>query len=82
MFTVVIGFFVLVGILLVGLVLVAHGTAAKNRWGMNLEPVHCPRCDERPPRGRRPHTLREMLWGGWTCRSCGCPIDKWGRQMR
>ena len=42
MFTVVAGFLVLAGVLLVGLALVAHGTAAKNRWGINMEGVHCP----------------------------------------
>jgi hypothetical protein len=82
MFAAVIEFLVLIGVLLVGLVLVAHGTAVKNRWGVNLDPVHCPRCNAPQPSGRKPHSFSEMLWGGWRCQACDCEIDKWGRQIR
>jgi hypothetical protein len=82
-FAAVIEFVILIGVLLVGLVLVAHGTAVKNKWGVNLEPVHCPRCNAPQPSVRKPHSFSEMLWGGWRCRSCDCEIDKWkwGRQI-
>jgi hypothetical protein len=77
----VLGFVILVGILLVGLVAVAHGTVVKNRWGVNLEPVHCPRCNATPLRVRVPQSFNQFLWGGRTCRGCGCEIDKWGREI-
>ena len=21
------------------------------------------------------------MWGGWTCRHCGCELDKWGQEV-
>jgi hypothetical protein len=42
----------------------------------------CPRCGtvfDRP--FRWPTSLRQALWGGWTCRECGLDYDKWGRQV-
>ena len=38
---------IIFSVLGVGLVLVIYGTIRKNRWGINLEPVNCPRC-QRP----------------------------------
>lgn len=68
-------------LLAVGGALVAYGTAAKNRWGINLEPVCCPRCKTALPRLRDPRSLRQALWGGWTCPGCGAGVDKWGREV-
>jgi hypothetical protein len=63
------------------LLLIAHGTVAKNRWGINSSPVTCPRCNSPIGSVRVPSSLREVLWGGVTCRKCGCVLDKWGREM-
>ena len=82
MMAAVIGFITVIGVLFVGLVLVVHGTVVKNRWGVNLEAIQCPRCNAPQPTMRMPHSLRETLWGGGTCRDCGCEIDKWGREIR
>jgi hypothetical protein len=43
----------------------------------------CPRCgrvlgDKRP--GRR--TWTQVLWGGWTCPSCGCDVDRFGKERK
>jgi hypothetical protein len=66
--------------LAVGMVLVVHGTIAKNRWGINLEEVSCPRCSKLLPKVRKPRSLRESMWGGCTCPNCGVEVDKWGRE--
>lgn len=51
----------------------------KGRWGINLDQNTCPRCNEELPRIRLPRSLEQFMWGGATCRSCGCEIDKWGK---
>ena len=63
-----------------GMVLVVHGTVAKNRWGINLEEVSCPRCSKLLPKVRKPRSFRESMWSGWTCSNCGVGVDKWGRE--
>jgi hypothetical protein len=65
----------------VGAALVAYGTFAKNRWGINTEPVFCPRCKAQLPKLREPGSLHQALWGGWTCPVCGAGVDKWGREV-
>jgi len=69
------------GVLTVGMVLVAYGTSAKNRWGINLETVSCPCCKTLLPWVRKPQSLRQAMWGGYTCPSCGAEVDKWGRDL-
>lgn len=51
----------------------------KGRLGINLSAVRCPACEHPAPVLRPPASPRQALWGGWTCRSCGAGIDKWGR---
>ncbi len=41
--------------------------------------VECPECGSPRPVIRRPANLRQALWGGWTCPSCQCEFDTWGR---
>jgi len=65
----------------IGMVLVVYGTFAKNRWGMNFNPVPCPRCGKPLPRTRTPANLQQALWGGGTCSGCGANVDKWGREV-
>jgi hypothetical protein len=72
-------FLIMMSVLLIGVLLVAFGTLAKNRWGINLEPVSCVACGSPMPRVRRPQSLKQSLWGGGTCGKCGCEMDKWGR---
>lgn len=64
-----------------GVLLVLYGTLAKNRWGINLDPVSCPRCKTALPRLYEPRSLRQAAWGGWTCPNCGAGVDKWGREV-
>ncbi len=68
-------------VLLVGLVLVAYGTIARNKWGINLHHLDCPACHSPVPKVRKPKSRREALWGGSTCDKCGCEFDKWGNRI-
>jgi hypothetical protein len=72
-------FAVVASLVPLGILLVVFGTATKNRWGINPEPVNCPECGSPIPQVRQPKSLRQALWGGWTCAKCGCEMDKWGR---
>jgi len=74
---------VMVAAILMGLILILilYGTYARNRWGINFQPVNCPHCREPMPRVRKPRSHREWLWGGATCDRCGCEIDKWGNPI-
>jgi hypothetical protein len=77
----IIALLVLVSALLIGLVLIAHGSIAKNDWGVNPDPVSCPKCNAQLSYIRQPKSFRQALWGGYTCANCNCEIDKWGREI-
>lgn len=64
-----------------GVLIVLYGTVAKNKWGINLDPVSCPRCKASLPSLREPGSVRQAMWGGWTCPNCGAGVDKWGREV-
>ena len=72
---------VIFGLLAVGGAAVIYGTLVKNRWGINPCDVSCPQCNTPLPKLRRPRSLRQEMWGGWTCPSCGVAVDKWGREL-
>ena len=65
----------------VGMVLVVYGTIVKNQFGINLDGVSCPNCNKDLSQIRLPKSLRQVLWGGYTCPACGTEIDKWGRRI-
>jgi hypothetical protein len=68
--------------LLVGLVLVIRDTRRRSgRWGINLTPIVCPRCGGTAGPLRMPRNGTQALWGGRTCKRCGCHMDKWGREL-
>jgi DNA-directed RNA polymerase subunit RPC12/RpoP len=72
----------LLGLGSIGMALVVYGTIAKNRWGINLDPLSaCPSCGAKLPIARKPTSLHQALWGGNTCSACGKEWDKWGRIM-
>ena len=75
-------FVVVASLVLLGILLVAFGTATRNRWGINPESVNCPACGSPVPDVRRPKSLSQALWGGWTCEKCSCEMDKWGLPER
>jgi hypothetical protein len=67
--------------MLLALFLIIYGSIAKNRWGINLDPVRCPRCGVLVPMVRKPASFRQALWGGNTCSACRAEVDKWGREI-
>jgi hypothetical protein len=67
--------------LAIGMLLIVHGTIVKNKWGINLRRVQCPNCKTVMGRVRMPASSEQALWGGYTCPSCNCDLDKWGRQI-
>jgi hypothetical protein len=69
------------GVFAFGLVAVIYGTFAKNRWGINLGRVSCPRCNTLLPQVRKPRSLQQSMWGGCTCPNCAVEVDKWGREV-
>lgn len=48
------------------------------KFGVNLKTVHCPDCKTEQPKVRKPQGWHEILWGGSTCKNCGCKMDKYG----
>jgi hypothetical protein len=74
---------------ILGFVVIIGGLAAfvwwqskiGGRWGMSLSPKTCPRCGAPLPMFRKPDSARQIAWGGWTCRQCGCKVDKYGREI-
>ncbi len=73
---------VMFGVTGFGVLLVIYGTVTKNSWGINLDPVFCPRCKTPFPAIRTPRNIRQAMWGGGTCQACGLEVDKWGREVR
>lgn len=69
------------GGLAIGFVLMVCGTLARNRWGINPAEVACPHCAGPQPGIRRPRSLEQAMWGGWTCARCETRADKWGREL-
>jgi hypothetical protein len=71
------GFVALVG---AGIFLIVRGTIRKDGFGINTGRPDCPKCGEPVSLAPRvPKSWRQALWGGWTCKECGCEMDKWGR---
>jgi hypothetical protein len=73
---------VIFGFLVVGIALVAYGTITKNRWGVNLGTVSCPRCKTPLAWVRKPRSIQQAWWGGYACPTCGADVDKWGRELQ
>ena len=45
------------------------------------EKCGCPECGTPVPRFRRPTSLRQALWGGWTCSNCSTEMDRFGDEI-
>lgn len=39
------------------------------------------RCRTIMPYLRKPSSVQQMFWGGWTCPKCGAEMDKWGTEI-
>ena len=51
-------------------------------FGINLKKVNCPQCKIEQPVIRKPKGWREILFGGYTCKVCGCKMDKFGEKLK
>ena len=49
--------------------------------GINTGEPICPKCKEKPKAFRSPKSIRQALWGGWTCPGCNSEMDKWGKEI-
>jgi len=56
-------------------------TKTKGRFGLGRVVSNCPRCGASLSFFRVPRSLREGLFGGYTCPKCGCKLDKYGREL-
>jgi hypothetical protein len=43
--------------------------------------IHCARCNATMPMFRKPNSMRQGLWGGFTCHACGAELDARGREI-
>jgi DNA-directed RNA polymerase subunit RPC12/RpoP len=55
-------------------------TKKKTRWGINFA-AKCARCGTQMPLIRKPDSVQQTMWGGWTCPNCGAHLDKYGREV-
>jgi hypothetical protein len=70
---------IVLGVAIFSLAKLARGTQQKNDWGINLGAPKCAQCKAALPQVRTPTSMRQAMWGGWTCGNCGAELDKWGR---
>lgn len=56
---------------------VAWGTFARNRLGVNFGRIACPRCLRSIPGAG----LRQRVFGRAKCAECKTLVDKWGREI-
>jgi hypothetical protein len=82
LWVVIVASLVVVALVAAAVVIIRDSRRKSGRWGINLTRVHCPSCGAPQPMIRLPTSMREMLWGGSTCKSCACEIDKWGNRRR
>ncbi|MGH9819754.1 MAG: hypothetical protein ACRD43_06255 [Pyrinomonadaceae bacterium] len=54
--------------------------AKQNRDNVNAQ-GGCPECGTPVPAVRNPTSIRQALWGGWTCQNCGTEMDRHGEQI-
>lgn len=74
-------FIVFIIALIIGCWLIYSGTKKKTKWGININPIVCPKCGGQLPQVRKPKNRQQALWGGGTCEQCNIDLDKWGRPI-
>jgi hypothetical protein len=61
--------------------LIAWGTIARNRWGLKLGKVNCPRCLRAIPKPDGIAGVWQSFFGGGRCTECKTLVNKWGREI-
>jgi len=51
----------------------------KGKFALRPLRVVCPHCRSPQPFIREPNSFKQMMFGGYTCETCGTEIDKYGR---
>ncbi len=69
---------IIIGVAVAAVIVV--GAVIMSRRGLSFRTPSCPQCGTQLPTLRKPTSLRQAMWGGWTCASCGCETDRWGRR--
>jgi hypothetical protein len=55
---------------------------ARDRFLNGMRRSHnCPRCGSPLPRFRIPTSVHQLLYGGATCKQCGCEVDGAGHEI-
>jgi hypothetical protein len=68
--------------MVLGVRAVARGTKHQTGFGLPTKATtHCPHCGTGLPQVRIPTSLRQAMWGGYTCGTCRIELDKWGRPI-
>jgi hypothetical protein len=78
---VLVGGWMLLGIVIAAALIIRDTVRQRGNFGINLKPIHCPKCGEPAPAARTPKNMSQTLWGGRTCARCGTEYDKWGRAV-
>ena len=65
---------------IIAVVIVMIVWSAKVQAAVNAK-SGCPDCGTPVPRVRNPTSLRQALWGGWTCKNCSTEMDSQGREL-
>ena len=69
-----IAFGVLVGVMAVFIYAMWKRAQVNGRGGR-------PVCSTEMPMYRHPASVRQALWGGWTCETCGTELDRHGMEV-
>ncbi len=56
---------------------------SREQGSLGLGPLHikCPQCGTAQPFIRKPSSVPQMLFGGYSCSGCGLEIEKYGRAV-
>lgn len=48
-------------------------------FAMSRKPVKCPSCGREQPKIRKPTSMNQAMWGGYTCQGCGAELNASGK---
>jgi len=65
---------------IVGTIAIVMAIAASLQKQVNAK-GGCPECGTPVPTFRNPTSIRQALWGGWTCAMCHTEMDRHGNRL-
>lgn len=48
-------------------------------FALSRKPVKCPSCGREQPKVRKPTSMEQAMWGGYTCQGCGAEMNARGK---